>query len=179
MSSRRQLEPRTADDDRAFPADPRLLIERHQGMVYSVALRMTGSPELAEEIAQDTFLQALKRQKEFRGQARVSTWLYSIVRNRCIDELRRRAAPVVPLHPGLPSREASAEVQLGERREAAHAQQLLLSLPESQREAFVLRHVEELEYEEIARRCETTVGNVKVRVHRARETLARKLSEER
>lgn len=178
MSSRRRLDLRTADDDRVIPSDPRLFIERHQGMVYSVALRMTGSPELAEEIAQETFVQALRRQDEFRGQARVSTWLYSIVRNRCIDELRKRPAPVVPLHPGLPSGEPSAERQLGERREAARVQQLLLALPETQREAFVLRHVEGLEYEEIARRCETTVGNVKVRVHRARETLARKLAEE-
>lgn len=153
----------------------RLLVERWQTMVFGLHLRMTGSRSLAEELAQETFLRAYQRLGDFAGDSRFSTWLYSIARNLCLDHLKRKRPIEVDEAVDPPSPAATPEESVRSSQAAAVMQAHLLALPEAQREAFVLRHVEGLEYEEIAERCRITVTNAKVRVHRARETLSQRM----
>lgn len=155
-----------------------MLVERWQTMVFSLHFRMTGSREHAEDLSQETFLRAYQKISDFEGSSRFSTWLYSIARNLCLDHLKRRRVPEVHDETEHVSPEPSPERGVSLREDVSRLQRLLLELPEGPREAFVLRHVEGLEYEEIAERCSTTVNNVKVRVHRAREALARAMGDD-
>lgn len=149
------------------------LVQRWQGMVFGLAYRMTGRRDTAEELSQDVFLRAFQRLDDWEGSARFSTWLYVIARNLCLDDRKRRRPPESAESADAPSRQPSPEDDVAGAEDARTLQSLLLALPVTQREAFVLRHIEGLDYEEIAERCGTTVNNVKVRVHRARATLAK------
>lgn len=154
----------------------RFLVERWSPMVFSLTQRMTGDAGIAEELAQETFLRAFERLREFDGRSKFSTWLYAVGRNLCLDHLKRvRPAEVAMDDADATDGAAGPEecATLAEVRRDLQAR--LAALPPLQREAFLLREVEGLEYEEIAARCETTVGNVKVRVHRAREALVKRM----
>lgn len=153
----------------------RLLVERWQTMVFGLALRMTGNRGLAEDLAQETFLRAYQRIGEFEGASRFSTWLYAIARNLVLDDRKRKRVPLADGGelPDLASGDPTPEDTARETQARTRLEVRLLALPVSQREAFILRHVEGLEYDEIAARCGTTVNNAKVRVHRAREALER------
>lgn len=153
----------------------RLLVDRWQSMIYGLHVRMTGSPEQAEELAQETFLRAFERLHEFQGSSRFSTWLYSIARNLCLDHLKRPRLVESRAELERVSEAPGPEQAASDREIAARIESILLTIAEGPREAFILRHIEGLEYEEIAERCSTTVNNVKVRVHRAREALSRAL----
>lgn len=156
----------------------RRLVERWQSMVFGLHLRMTGSRVHAEELAQETFLRVHQRMGDFEGTSRFSTWLYSIARNLCLDHLKRRRVAEVPEGEEVEAPGLSPEDDAVVKEDVRRLQRMLLRLPVSQREAFVLRHIEGLEYEEIAERCSTTVNNAKVRVHRAREALAHDMEDE-
>lgn len=156
----------------------RLLVERWQSMVFNLHLRMTGNRSHAEELAQETFIRAYQRIADFEGNARFSTWLYAVARNLCLDHLKRRRPAEIQEEADAAAPGPSPEENVSSQEDMVRLQRLLLTLPEGPREAFVLRHVEGLDYEEIAERCSTTVNNVKVRVHRAREALARAMGVE-
>lgn len=155
----------------------RMLLERWQSLVFNLHLRMTGSRAHAEELSQETFIRAYQRIADFEGNARFSTWLYAIARNLCLDHLKRRRPAEIQEEADVAASDPTPEETVSSQQDMIRLQRLLLTLPEGPREAFILRHVEGLEYEEIAERCSTTVNNVKVRVHRAREALARAMGE--
>jgi RNA polymerase sigma-70 factor, ECF subfamily len=157
-----------AGDLHAFEA----LVSRHQDAVYRVALRMLGSKVDAEDAAQDTLVLAWRALSTFRGESEFSTWLYRIVTNRC---LKARAArhPTEALPEVLIDRDrdpAEALVRSERLRALARA---VLALPAEQRAALVLRELEGLSYEQIARALGVTVPAVKGRIHRARLGLLR------
>jgi RNA polymerase sigma-70 factor, ECF subfamily len=157
------------------------LVLRYQDAVYSLALRMLGSPAAAEDAAQEAFIRAYRRLETFRG-GNFRSWLFSIVANLSRDELRRRArrpqlsldaarddpdrADLDPVEPG-PGPEAVAEqAELRALLEAA-----LLTLPDDWREVVVLSDVQGLAYEEIAQVTGLALGTVKSRLSRARAHL--------
>lgn len=164
-------------DERAFEE----LVRRHQEAVYGLVARMSGQAETAEEIAQDVFLQAWRHIDGFRGDAKVSTWLYRIAINLCRDRHESRGARGRRLETSLEeSMEAGAAFVSPERapdehieeEEAARGfQQALSSLDEEHRAAFLLRHQEGLTPAEIARIAGISESNAKVRVHRARQMI--------
>jgi RNA polymerase sigma-70 factor, ECF subfamily len=157
------------------------LVQRHETRVYNLCLRMLGNPEDALDAAQETFVTALRKLGQFRGDAAFTTWLHRVAVNACYDEMRRqRRRPM--LHsiphddgdgdrapePGPPVRD-HAEAVAG----ALDAGAALAQVPEDFRTALVLADVQDLPYEEIARILDVPVGTVKSRVHRGRVALAR------
>ncbi len=148
------------------------LVRRYQDLLYRHAERMTGRPDEAEDVVQASFIKAHRRLASCRDPERVGAWLFRICANACKDHLKLRRSDGVALDevPGLvgddgPDR-ALARSDL--RREIESA---LRRLGDEQREAFLMKHVEGLSYEEMAEVLEASVPALKMRVHRAREEL--------
>lgn len=157
------LDAARAEDVEAFAE----LVRRHQAAVFRVALRLLGSDADAQDATQDTFVAAWRGLRGFRGESAVSTWLYRIVTNRCLNALAARR-PTEVLDADTPSVGGAPE-QVAEQRErfAAVAAQVG-RLPAEQRAALVLRDFEGLAYAEIAEVLGITIAAVKGRIHRAR-----------
>ncbi|MEZ5117437.1 MAG: RNA polymerase sigma factor SigM [Candidatus Nanopelagicales bacterium] len=172
----RLLAAHVAGDPDAFAE----LVRRHRDRLWAVALRTTGDPEEAADALQDALISAFRRAEQFRGDARVTTWLHRIVVNASLDRMRRRAArPSVPLpeHDPEGSRPEIADPDdpLGRRETALEIQRALAELPEEQRAAVVLVDVEGWSVEEAARILQCPPGTVKSRCFRGRAKLARRL----
>lgn len=156
------------------------LVESYQGRVYNLCLRILGSPEAAEDAAQEAFLSAYRAIGRFRGDV-FRAWLLRIAVNACTDELRRRrrrpqmsldASPAAvdgPLEP--PDTSASPEEWALRAEMNRHLQAGLLRLPIDQRAAVVLCDVQGLSYEEIAASLAVSIGTVKSRISRGRARL--------
>jgi len=150
------------------------LVRTYQHRVFGVAVRMLGNAAEAEEIAQEVFLRVHRSVGEFRGEAKLSTWLYAITSRLCLNRLasaERRHSRASP--------EALEDVPAGDtggglERETA-LRQAIAALPEERRIVVVLRDVEGLSYEEIARALDLEPGTVRSRLHRARLDLKAKL----
>ncbi|MFO7632749.1 MAG: sigma-70 family RNA polymerase sigma factor [Caldilinea sp.] len=163
-------------------------IDLHSTGVYRLALRMVSNPEEAEDIVQETFLNAFRTIDAFEGRSRLSTWLYRIAYNTAMMRLRRRQPLYVSIDPlGPEEEEGVTPVQLFDwcclpeddfqtseaRNELEHA---IAELPETLRAVFVLREFEGLSTEETAQVLNISLSNVKVRLHRARLWLRERLS---
>ncbi len=156
------------------------LVLAYQGQVYNLCLRMLGSPQAAEDAAQEAFIAAYRAVPRFRG-GRFRAWLLRIAANACYDELRRRRSrPQVPLDTPADDERPSAELpasdepleQRAERLELARClQEGLASLPPDQRLAVILRDVQGLAYEEVAEATGASLGTVKSRISRGRAAL--------
>jgi RNA polymerase sigma-70 factor (ECF subfamily) len=155
------------------------LVRTQQHRVYGLALRMLGSAADAQDVAQEAFLRAHRGLAEFRGDARLSTWLYSIVSRLCLNRLagseRRLARHGEETLAGLADASPGPDqvLERGELEEALH--RAIAELPEERRIVVVLRDVEGLAYEEIAEVLTLPVGTVRSRLHRARLDLKEKL----
>ena len=160
---RRWIDLARAGDDRAF----RWLLERYRSRVVRLAAHVTRRPDEAEDIAQEAFVRAFRGLRGFRGGSRFYTWLYRIVVRLCVERSRRRAwrseAPgssrLVAVEDPGPC-EGTAERVLVES--------LLWRLNPAMRAALVLRELEGLPYEEIARILAVPVGTIRSRLHAAR-----------
>ena len=156
------------------------LVLAYQGQVYNLCLRMLGSPQAAEDAAQEAFIAAYRAVPRFRG-GRFRAWLLRIAANACYDELRRRRSrPQVPLEAPADDERPRAELpasdepleQRAERLELARClQEGLASLPPDQRLAVILRDVQGLAYEEVAEATGASLGTVKSRISRGRAAL--------
>ncbi len=163
-------------DEQAFAA----LVRRHQDRLYKVALRMTGDPDDARDVVQETLIQAWQHLPGFRGESQFGTWATRILINRC-HNLHRARRPVSPLPeddtaadmPRSPAAETLAVA--GQRRDAVrHA---LLALPLDQRAPLVLTAFGGYTHAETGRILGISEGAAKVRAHRARRALAGVLQE--
>jgi RNA polymerase sigma-70 factor (ECF subfamily) len=169
-----------------------VLVSRHEGRVYRLAYRLTGSDADAQDVLQEAFLAAYRGLALFRGAARFSTWLYRITTNAALMHRRaRRRRPTESLEEFLPRFDdagqhapEAAELQVASRADdlldgkvlAAAARAALERLPDLYREAFVLRDLEELHTSEVAELLGVDAGTVRQRVHRARLLLRGYLS---
>ena len=147
------------------------LVERYQGGLFRHALGMVGDPDAAADLAQEALVKAYTSLHTCNDPDRFAAWLFRILRNRTRDWLKNRRQQTVELrddaHTAPDDPAGSLELaELGETMQRALAQ-----LPAAQREAFLLKHVEELSYEEMAARLETGISALKMRVMRAREAL--------
>lgn len=150
------------------------LYRRHRDRVYASCYRMVGDAQVAEDLLQESFLRILRYSDTFKGDAAFTTWLYRLVRNVCLDHMKREAR--------LDERSRSWALEhlreVGTREAEDPRTDLVRSalyeLPPDRREVLVLSRYEGLSYAEIADVCGTTVGAIKVRAHRAmRELRAR------
>lgn len=178
----------------ALSGDPGFekLVRAYETLVYRVAFRFLGNPTDASDVAQEVFLRVHRSLPKFRGDSSLSTWIYAITANLSRNAIRskRNREKVQVLAPqeeegtrsgfwdrvvddrgtlqtrGLESRELNGAIQ-----------EALLQLPTDFREAVILRDLEGLDYEEIAKLLKTGLGTVKSRISRGRALLQDKLRE--
>ncbi|MGA1309939.1 MAG: RNA polymerase sigma factor [Gemmatimonadaceae bacterium] len=154
-----------------------LLIERYSDVLLRHAYGMTGSADVAEDILQVSFIKAFHHLGEVRG--RFDAWVFRIVANGCKDWLKNiRRTHLSYEEDDQPSGYETPEEELDRGEMRRDLDRALAALPDSLREAFVMKHVEGRSYEEMADLLDATVGALKMRVHRAREAL-QKLLEDR
>jgi RNA polymerase sigma-70 factor, ECF subfamily len=152
------------------------LIGRYSDPLYRHALGMTGSPDVAEDILQTSFIKAYSHLGEVRG--RFDAWLFRIVANGCKDWLKNiRRTHLSYDEDDQPSGYATPDEDLDRTELRQDLDSALAQLAPSLREAFIMKHVEGRSYEEMADLLGTTVGALKMRVHRAREALQALLEE--
>lgn len=175
----RELITRAQRGDRAAFA---ALLREHQDEVYTLARRLVGDPHLASDVAQEALIRAWRALPKFRGDSRLSTWLYRITVNTAwthkkrtrrhqassIDDHVDMAAPIDSAHPEV----AGEIMELRGRLRVA-----LDRLPDAQREVVVLKDIYGWSHAEIAESMGISVTAAKVRLHRARARLARDLEE--
>lgn len=157
----------------------RLLVRRYQDLLYRHALRMTAESDVAADLVQASFVKAFTSIANCRDRDRFGAWLYRILANACKDHLKSRRRKDVRLDDATIHAAAASNPQKDLERAETRAQLegALARLPETLREAFILKHVEGMSYEEIAAVMDTSVPALKMRVHRARESLKELLSE--
>jgi len=171
--------------DRAAFAE---LVEKYKQPVMNLVYRTLRDETEAEDLAQNVFLQVYKSARRYESRARFSTWLFTIARNLCLNEIRRRSR-----HPADSIEESHAEHEDQPRQQfedkssvappekllhgelAQKIEEALAELPENQRTAILLCRQEELSYEEIARVLGCSLSATKSLIHRGRETLKEKL----
>lgn len=159
------------------------LVKEYEKNVYNLALRMTGDPEDAADMAQDAFIKAYSSLSSFRGDSKFSVWLFRIVSNLCLDFLRsRKRRPTVSLSVEndegedmefeIADESQSPETLLEQKLTREAVRRGLDSLPPEQRQILLLREIQGLSYEEIAQVLELESGTVKSRIFRARKRLS-------
>ncbi|MFK7748041.1 MAG: RNA polymerase sigma factor [Kordia sp.] len=152
------------------------LVTKYQRMVFTLAVRMVGNREDAEEVAQDTFVKAYKALDRFKGTSKFSTWLYRIVYNTSLDYIKKNKRIILSEHI-----DEVNEADIGSMQnaltyiEAKEKKQLienaLLKLPEDERVLLTLFYFEELSLKEIAEIVQLSYDNVKIKLHRSRKKL--------
>lgn len=165
-------------DQRAFAQ----LVEKYQTPVYNLAYRMLGNPNDAEDAAQETFLRAYAQLKKYHADQKFATWLLAIDAHYCIDRLRRRKILWLSLDESewsdeLVSESPEPDDELLRRERQQEVERLLEHLPPAARLAVVLRYWHEQSIEEIAKTTGDSASAVKVKLHRARQTLAQKMAQ--
>lgn len=164
------------------PAVFRDFVDSWQNMVYNTALGILQNQEDAEDVAQEVFVQVFQSVHTFKGDAKLSTWLYRITLSKAMDHIRRKKRkkrfafvkslfgeqgeliedPPVFQHPGT---------QLDQKEMSAVLFKAIEQLPDSQRIAFTLHKVEGLSYQEVSEVMENTVSAVESLLHRAKANL--------
>jgi RNA polymerase sigma-70 factor, ECF subfamily len=150
-----------------------VLVDRYKSMMYSIAYRMLGDQDAANDMAQESFIAAYTGLGNFQFGSKFSTWLYQILMNKCRDYLRAGKNKVsvdeiaeLRSDPGDTPEQAAQAHELGDA-----VQKALDGLPPDYREVIVLKHIEELDYDEISKIVGASVAALKVRAHRGREML--------
>jgi len=166
------------------------IVRRYQHRVYGLALRWMSDPAIAEEVAQDVFIALFRALGGFRGDAKLSTWIYRVVVNHCKNRRLYRKRRKMDRHEALDGKRDDDD---GPARQLPHDGPLpdagvhqteaevlvregLAQLDQIQRQVIVLRDIEDLSYEEIGEIMDIPRGTVKSRLHRARAQLAQVLS---
>lgn len=159
------------------------LIERHASTIVNLAYRMVGNRAEAEDLAQEAFLTAFKALSTFRADSKFSTWLYRIGANKCKDWLRAKRPGKGPadldIDEALDTHIAemrTPERLLSQQQVAQELEQAIARLPTLYREAFVLKHVEGLSYEEMQAVLGVSTDTLKMRVYKGRVQLSRDLA---
>lgn len=170
----------TSGDPAAFNS----LMQQHEGRMYAVALRMCANREDAQDCLQEAMLRVYRAISGFKGESSFSTWVYRITMNTCLDELRKRKNRQTTSLDNLldmgwsPSDDTNVPEKHALRGESRRMLQTAIeNLPEDMRSAIVLRDIEGLSYEEIAKALDINIGTIKSRISRGREKLREKLKE--
>jgi RNA polymerase sigma-70 factor, ECF subfamily len=165
-----------------------VLVEKYKQPVMNLIYRSLPDAAEAEDLAQNVFVQVFKSAHRYRDTARFSTWLFTIARNLCLNEIRRRSRhPAESLDLEHPENEDQPFRQFEDLRAFSppdallqgelerKIEEILAQLPENQRIALLLCRQEDVSYEEIAAVLECSLSATKSLIHRARETLKQRL----
>jgi len=161
------------------------IVRRYQDRVFRYLYSHLGSYDEAEDATQDVFIQVMESIHSFRGESKFSTWLYSVTANYCRNYRRKNGrAVVVPISRSVGGEDfelplsddrENIEKRLVEDEMLGAMRQEMGNLPEDYRQILVLRDIEGLPYEDIADVTGISLSNVKVRIHRGREMLKKRL----
>jgi RNA polymerase sigma-70 factor (ECF subfamily) len=164
------------------------LVEKYQQPLFNFIFRTLRDETETEDVAQNTFLQVWKSRARYERTAKFSTWLFTIARNLCLNEIRRRSRHPAdsleethPEHDDQPTRQYEDKKVFLPTETALHGElaqkieEALADLPENQRTAILLCRQDELSYEEIAEVLDCSLSATKSLIHRGRETLKGKL----
>jgi RNA polymerase sigma-70 factor, ECF subfamily len=165
-----------------------VLVDKYKQPILNLAYRMLHDAAEAEDLAQAVFVQVFKSAGRYEVSSKFSTWLFTIARNLCLNEIRRRSRHPVdsidvphpeqedqPLHQFEDTRTASAPERLLHGELERLIEEAVAELPENQRLALLLCRQDELSYEEIAEVLDCSLSATKSLIHRGRETLKLKL----
>jgi RNA polymerase sigma-70 factor (ECF subfamily) len=169
-------------DEQAY----REIVEKYQRQVFSIAVRMLRSAEDAEDLTQEAFIRMFKAIDRYDPNRPFAAWLMTIASRLCIDHIRRKRLKTISIFRQEPGSSEERQIELEDpglrpeevtshREEEKRAQSLIDSLPPHYRIVVILRHQEDLSYEEIAEALELPLGTVKARIHRARALLKLRL----
>ena len=167
-----------AGDERAF----RALLEKYERAVFSICLRMVRNRDEATDLAQESFIKVFASLDRYNPDYAFSSWLFKITSNLCIDNLRKRRITTFAMDEPVESEKGEFTRQyvspdpapdetLSRNEKMQKLEKGIAALPEHYRIMLVLRHQEDLSYEEIADSLAIPLGTVKARIHRAREML--------
>ncbi len=179
------LEALRKKDKRAFA----LLVDQNSDHIYRLALRLTGDPQDAEDVVQETFIKAFNNLNKFEGRSKVSTWLYRIATNEALMMIRKRKDGITHIDEGIETDEGETmpiqivdwcclpekEIMTDETRQMLN--QAAMQLSSANRAAFLLRDVEGLSTQDAAAALDISESALKVRLMRARMELREQLSE--
>ncbi len=163
-----------AGNERAF----RKILERHYRLIYSVVHGIAGDRVETEDIVQEVFIKIFRALRDFRGEARLSTWIYRIARNQAINALERHKPISVPFEncEDLPAAEDDPAVSHRKKIARERLERFMQRLDEKQRIALELRYAGEKSYEEIAEIMDIPLGTVKTYIYRAKLSLKRMIT---
>jgi RNA polymerase sigma-70 factor (ECF subfamily) len=172
VNERELVERCRSGDERAFQD----LVDRYKDLVYALIARTVQDRSRAEDLAQDVFLRIHRGLPYFRGEARLSTWIYRIVANVCVQEFGRPAAVSLDDKPAQHDAAVSApdrrfaDLELKDRLEKAIAR-----LPAHYRLLIAAHYLEGVRYEDLADALQLPLGTVKTQLYRAKQQLRRML----
>ncbi|NLY43522.1 MAG: sigma-70 family RNA polymerase sigma factor [Clostridiaceae bacterium] len=159
------------------------LIESYQKKVFGIAFRMLGNTEDASDVAQEVFLKVFKSITNFKEESSLSTWIYRIATNVCLDEIRKRKkATVVSINSTIQLEDGEIDMQVEdqgphpdeivERKELENeVKKAIERLNNEHKIVIILRDIQGLSYDEIADILQCSLGTVKSRINRARNSL--------
>jgi RNA polymerase sigma-70 factor (ECF subfamily) len=168
-----------------------LLLSRHRKPVFNFILRFVGDRETAEDLLQEAFMRVIKGAEAYKRQAKFTTWLYTIARNLCVDQTRRRkhrkhASLDAPIDTGddsgtlldvIPSNEMASDRKSVNKQLHATMQRAVEGLSEEQREVFLMREFLDMPFKQIADVVGVPENTVKSRMRYALEKLRLELDE--
>jgi RNA polymerase sigma-70 factor (ECF subfamily) len=174
-------------DVRAFE----ILLNRHRKPVFNFILRFVGSREVAEDLLQDTFMRVIKGASAYERQAKFTTWLYTIARNLCVDQSRRRkhrkhASLDAPMSASeesgtlldvIPGNEMASDRKSVNKQLHETLQRAIGTLSDEQREVFLMREFLDMPFKQIAEVVGVPENTVKSRMRYALEKLRLELDE--
>ncbi len=171
MSEKQLIEGMKSGSEEAFTR----FFEKYRNTIYNFGIRFCGNPEDASDILQETLISTFKYIRNFKGDAKLTTWLYRIASNACLQKRRKENGIESSLDQLMEiDHDAGSDNRFHphdrlEKQEASKViESAILKLPADYRIPFLLREVERLPHREIAEILETSLSNAKVRVHRAR-----------
>jgi len=155
-----------------------IIIRRYEPGLLRFATRMLGSHDAAADAVAESLVRAYRHLAQCRDPVRLKSWLYRITGNRCRSHIGRRHTSDISLEDAPPVADPADTWAVLERSEQlVLVERALAALPEEKREAFVLKHVEGMSYEEMSAVTGARIPTLKMRVHRAREALLEALKE--
>ncbi|MBD3321471.1 MAG: sigma-70 family RNA polymerase sigma factor [Chitinivibrionales bacterium] len=172
-------------DRSAFAA----VVREYQSMVFTTCFRVLGNREEAEDAAQDVFVQLFKKAHTFRGDSKISTWLYRIAFNTALNHIRKRKWVLfldifsfaekergeIEYIPPAPEQDRP-DNQFDRKNDRTALTRALGKIPAKQRIAFILSKYDNFSYEEISRIMKTSISSVESLIHRAKMNLQKKLA---
>jgi RNA polymerase sigma-70 factor (ECF subfamily) len=160
-------------NDRAFKA----LVEKYHALVYSVVRGIMGQHDEVEDVSQEVFIKIYRKLGTYRGDARLSTWIYRIARNEAINAVSKSRPRLETIDESIEyaGKAHNPEKGLEQKHSKRIVEELLALLDDRQRIAIELRYMGEKSYGEIAEIMEIPIGTVKTYIHRAKAAMKKGL----